>query len=102
VRDGHTERPFGRVATFPGGTEEQYRTVTDALGPAHLAAPGRLLLAAGPCSGGWQVVQLWSSRASFEDFVATHGRSARERAGERGFSVAPAIVDFAVVDLVRD
>ena len=35
---------LARLALFPGGTEEQYKALVDALGPAHTEANGRIML----------------------------------------------------------
>lgn len=55
---------------WPGGTEEQYQATVAAAHEAGGALPaGQTYHAAGPTEGGYLVVAVWDSRASFETFV---------------------------------
>ena len=87
-----------RLAFFPGGTAEQY----DALAreTREIDAPGeRLVFAAGQAAGGWQVVQVWTSRAALDAFNAAVLLPALARLGGAGFPAPPTVVDFETHDL---
>lgn len=92
---------FLRLATFPGGTEEQHKAIVEGLGDAYANAPGRLLFAAGGTPEGWQIVQLWQDRDGMDRWVEDHLGAAMAKAGDRGYPAPPHIVDFEVTDLLR-
>jgi hypothetical protein len=54
---------------YEGGTKEQYEAVLAAAHPASGLPPGQTYHAAGPTEGGWLVVAVWDTKASFEKFV---------------------------------
>jgi hypothetical protein len=56
--------------------------------------PDRLLFAAGPVDGGWQVVQACTSRGELEAFDDEHVRPALEALGGRGFPAPPVVTDL--------
>lgn len=85
---------WARLVTYPGGTEEQYKAVVDALGSAHTDAPGRTFLAAGPSERGWQIFMVWESKEAFQGWAGEHTGAAHERAGERGWRTQPEVLDF--------
>ncbi|NHA67052.1 hypothetical protein [Phycicoccus flavus] len=58
---------FVRLAFFPGGTAAHEQVLADALVGAP-EPPGRLLFASGAVEGGWQVVQVWTSREELDAF----------------------------------
>lgn len=90
--------PFVRLAFFPGAGREHF----DALAGAMAAAPEpaeRLLFAAGPVSGGWQVVQLWSSRDALDAFNRRHFVPALAALGSGAFPAPPEVTDFTPVVL---
>ena len=91
---------IARLALFPGGTEEQYKALVDALGPAHTEAKGRIMLAAGAVDRGWQLVQVWESERAIRQFVENHLRPAFAQAGERAFQQPSEITDFPLRELV--
>lgn len=84
---------FVRLAYFPGGTADQFAAVSAAVGPVEPPAD-RLVFAAGEVDGGWQVVQVWTSREALEAFNRTVFRPAVAAAGGRGFTAQPVVVDF--------
>lgn len=91
---------FVRLAFFPDGTAGQY----DALAAELIGAPlpaDRLLFAAGPVDGGWQVVQVWRSRDALEAFNAAVLLPALRRLADRGFPRPPVVTDLepAVLEL---
>ncbi len=58
------------VVEFPGVSQEQYDRVMkdlnlEATGPAK----GMILHVAGPTENGWQVVDVWETRADFDRFL---------------------------------
>ena len=85
---------------YEGGTEAQYNAVLDAVHPSEGLPAGQLYHVAGPADGGWLIVAVWDSQASFDSFVndtlmptlAERRRrrlrrpaaAARRRSGERG------------------
>ena len=89
---------FVRLAFFPDSTRQQYDALAAALPPGPVPR-GRLLFAAGPVRGGWQVVQVWSSRELLEDFNRAVFRPALDRAGSAGLSTTPVVTDFEPVAL---
>lgn len=82
-----------RLAFFPEGTAEQWAVVRSAVGDRP-PPEARLAFAAGPCEGGWQVMQLWQSRADLEHFNEQVYRPAMAQMGGRGFPHAPAVRDI--------
>ncbi len=95
------EMAFARLAYFPGGTEEQHRAVAEALGGAHAEVEGRILFAAGPVEGGWQIVQIWESEEALGRFVENNLKPAFEKVGDRGYQAPPEVTDFPVHDLLQ-
>lgn len=90
---------IARIATFPGGTKEQYEYLGQLMGEGVVDQPERRVLAAGPSEGGWTIVQVWDSEEALDRFVGDHLRPAMERAGDRGHPEPPQITDFELADL---
>ena len=87
---------FVRLACFPEATQAHYDAVATQL-HGDQAAPGRLLFAAGPVRGGWQVVQVWSSKDHLDVF---NNRSCSPRSrpsGARPSHTPPVVTDFEPV-----
>lgn len=60
---------FGIVHHFPGGTREQYEASIAAVHPADGSLPdGQIFHAAGPSEGGWTIMAVHESQASWEAF----------------------------------
>lgn len=60
---------YGVVHHFPGGTREQYEASVGAVHPADGSLPeGQIFHAAGPSEGGWTIIAVHESRASWESF----------------------------------
>ena len=57
---------FLRMAFFPRATSGDFDVLAELM-PSEAPA-GRLLFAAGPARGGWQVVQLWESKVLLDAF----------------------------------
>jgi len=91
-----------RLAFFPGGRQAHYDALARALAEAPVP-PGRLVFAAGPADGGWQVVQVWSSREELDAFNAAHLVPALRTVGAAGFPQPPRVTDFETAELsLRD
>ena len=89
---------FVRLAFFPDGTAAHYAALAAALVGAPAPAE-RLLFAAGPVDGGWQVVQVWESRAALDAFNEAMLVPALRRLGERAFPRPPLVTDLEPTDL---
>ena len=84
---------FLRIAFFPRATSVDFDELAKLM---PMESPqGRLLFAAGPVSGGWQVVQIWESK----DLLDTFNRDVLVPALERLGSTSDAWVPLDVVDL---
>ena len=89
---------FVRLAFFPEGRQAHYDALAQAL--AQVPVPqGRLVFAAGPADGGWQVVQVWSSRQELDAFNAAHLVPALRAVGAAGFPRPPRVTDFETAEL---
>lgn len=60
------------VVEFPGGTQQQYDRSVAALDLQGHTMLGALFHVAGPCEGGWRVVDVWESQEAFDRFVGEH------------------------------
>ncbi len=94
---------YARLAMFPGGTEEQARTVAEELGQGNIDPPGRILFGAGPNEDGYHIIQVWESRADMDSFLESSFRPAMQRlaAAGRGWTTAPIITDIELQDLIH-
>ena len=60
---------FGIIHHFPGGTKEQYQASVAAVHPADGSLPdGQVIHMAGAVPGGWTIVAVHESKASWENF----------------------------------
>ena len=60
---------YGIVHHFPGGTKEQYEASLAVVHPSRdRLPPGQIYHAAGPSTGGWTIVAIHDSKASWERF----------------------------------
>jgi hypothetical protein len=55
---------------WPGGTEEQYRTMLAVVRPPDGLPDGQISHAAGPTEGGYLIAALWDSKESSDRFVS--------------------------------
>ena len=83
---------FLRMAYFPEATSEHFEQLARQMPPE--SPSGRLVFAAGPVSGGWQVVQLWESRELLEAFNRDVVSPALTRMGGSAFPTPPEVTDF--------
>lgn len=60
---------YGVVHFFKGGTKEQYEASLAVVHPSRKTLPkGQLYHAAGPSTGGWSIIAIHDSKASWERF----------------------------------
>ena len=60
---------YGIVHHFPGGTEQQYLATITAVHGSRTSLPkGQIFHSAGASSGGWTIVAIHESKASWEKF----------------------------------
>ncbi len=55
---------------WPGGTEEQYRSMQAAVHPAEGLPIGQISHVAGPTEGGYLIAAVWDSEESADRFVS--------------------------------
>ena len=55
---------------WPGGTEDQYRTMLAKVHPANGLPDGQTYHAAGPTDGGYLIAAVWESKADADRFVS--------------------------------
>lgn len=91
----------GFITLFPGGTEEQFRSLIAEMGDGHTHQPDRVLFAAGPVPEGWQIVQIWENAEGLDRLAVDHLRPAMAKIGDRGFPSPPTMIRFEVRELVR-
>jgi hypothetical protein len=72
---------------WPGGTEEQYRTMLGTVHPSNGLPAGQISHAAGPTEGGFLISVLWDSKDSADRFVSETLMAAMPVAG--GFEGQP-------------
>jgi hypothetical protein len=86
---------------FPGGTQEQYQAVHDAVnaGSPLDRADGLLVHSAGPIDGGWGVIDFWESSEAFDRFTQDKLMPVLQQLGERGFPSPPEAEHFTVRNL---
>ena len=82
---------YGVVHFFPGGTEAQYRASIAAVHPNGGASlpSGQTFRAAGPSDGGWIIVAVHESQASWEDFRDNTLMPAMQSGIDGGFASPP-------------
>lgn len=87
---------FMRLAFFPDGRENHWDAVVAEVGD--VSAPvARRAFAAGPAEGGWQVMQLWDTRADLDQFNDEVFLPAMARLEGRGFPQPPTVRDVDTV-----
>lgn len=89
---------FVRLALFPDATLEQYERLARAMSHAPVPAE-RVLFAAGPVEGGWQVVQVWTSKTCLDEFNRAHFFPTLTALGASVFPTPPVVTDFEPVDV---
>lgn len=84
---------FVRLAFFPEATQRHFQKLADVM-PLDQRPPGRLLFAAGPVPGGWQVIQVWTSKDLLAAFNRDHFFPALAAVGGAAFPRPPVVTDF--------
>ena len=81
---------FGVVHHFPGGTKENYEASIAAVHPSGGGLPdGQIFHAAGASPGGWTIMAIHESRASWERFRDDILMPRMQAGIEGGFSTPP-------------
>ncbi|MDQ0850426.1 hypothetical protein QFZ65_002364 [Arthrobacter sp. B3I9] len=90
---------YGIVHFFPGGTKEQYEASLAAVHPGEGILPeGQIFHAAGPSEGGWTIMAVHESRASWEKFRDGILLPRMQQGIQGGFASQP---EETVVDLYK-
>ena len=93
---------YGVVHQFKGGTKEQYEASIAAVHPADGGLPaGQLFHAAGPSDGGWTIMAVHDSRASWETFRDSILVPRMQQGIPGGFTSPPEETGFEIVNEVR-
>ena len=88
---------YAVVHHFPGGTQAQYEGTLAAVHPTGGLPDGQVYHAAGPSEGGWTIVAIHDSRASWERFRDGTLLPALGAGVEGGFTTPPQETCFEVV-----
>ncbi len=92
---------YAIVHSFPGGTKEQYETLLAACYPGTDRLPdGQIFHCAGRSSGGWKIIAVHDSKASWERFRDGVLKPAFEKGIEGGFAMSPQETYFEVHTLL--
>lgn len=83
--------------TLPGVGVEEFDRVDAAIDVRGNHPDGLIFSASGPIDGGWQVIDLWESRAHFDAFAADRIGPA---AAASGASVQPEVAEFPIHEYV--
>ena len=91
---------YAVVHNFPGGTQEQYEASIAAVHPSrHVLPPGQIYHAAGPSAGGWTIVAIHDSKASWEQFRDAILMPKMQKGIQGGFATPPQETTFEVKNL---
>ncbi len=92
--------PFGIVHFFPGGTKENYEASLAAVHPSDGSLPdGQIFHAAGPSEGGWTILAVHESKASWEKFRDGTLMPRLQAGIEGGFPTPPQETEIEVHNL---
>jgi hypothetical protein len=81
---------YAIVHHFPGGTAEQYEASVATVHPSDGSLPvGQVFHAAGPSEGGWTIMAVHESKASWETFRDTILMPQMQKGIEGGFEAPP-------------
>jgi hypothetical protein len=88
------------VHHFTGGTKEQYEASIAAVHPSKGTLPkGQIYHAAGPSAGGWTIVAVHDSKASWEAFRDDVLMPRMQKGIKGGFAAPPQETTFEVYSL---
>lgn len=81
---------YGIIHFFANGTKEQYDATVAAAHPSNGTLPeGQIFHAAGPSAGGWTIMAVHESKASWESFRDDVLMPATQKGIAGGFSAPP-------------
>jgi len=93
---------YAVVHHFPGGTKEQYEASLAAVHPSKDTMPkGQIFHVAGASAGGWTVVAVHDSKASWEKFRDEILMPRIQQGINGGFSAPPQETTFEVSTLLK-
>ena len=92
---------YAVVHHFAGGTKAQYEASLAAVHPGGGLPKGQIYHAAGPSDGGWTIVALHDSKASWEAFRDDILMPALSKGVPGGFAGPPQEIAFEVENLQR-
>ena len=91
---------YGIVHFFAGGTKEQYEASLAAVHPDRKTLPkGQVYHAAGPTDGGWIIIAIHDSKASWERFRDDILMPRLKEGAKGGFTTLPQAHAFEVYNL---
>lgn len=91
---------YAIVHHFPGGTKEQYEASLAAVHPGRTKLPkGQIFHAAGASAGGWTIVAVHESKASWEQFRDSVLMPKMKQGIKGGFPTPPQETSFEVYNL---
>jgi hypothetical protein len=91
---------YGIVHFFAGGTKEQYEASLAAVHPNRKTLPeGQVYHAAGPSAGGWTIIAIHDSKASWERFRDDILMPRLKQGVKGGFATPPQEQAFEVYNL---
>ncbi len=92
----------GVVHFVPGGTKEQYEASIGSVHPSRSTLPkGQIYHAAGPSQGGWSIVAIFDSKASWEHFRDSTLMPRLQQGVPGGFAEPPHEQSFEVYNLQK-
>jgi hypothetical protein len=95
-----TKTPYAIVHYFPRGTKAQYKASITAVHPGKNRLPkGQIFHAAGPSAGGWTVVAVHDSKASWVKFRDSVLMPTMKKGIKGGFKKPPQETAIAVYNL---
>jgi hypothetical protein len=93
---------YGITHFFPGGTKENYEASIAAVHPAKGVLPkGQIFHAAGPATGGWQIVAIHDSKEGWEKFRDGILMPAMSKGIKGGFPTPPTETAFSIHNMVN-
>jgi hypothetical protein len=88
---------FGIVHFFPGGTKENYEKSVAAVHPPSGLPDGQIFHAAGASPGGWTIMAVHESKASWEKFRDGTLMPRMQQGIEGGFASPPEETEIDIV-----
>lgn len=94
-------KPYAIVHFFPGGTKKQYEASVAAVHPGkNLLPKGQLIHCAGPSKGGWTILAVHDSKASWVSFRDKILIPTLAKGVKGGFTTPPQQTELAVHKLL--